>query len=195
MRARAQIAELVRNPHAVSQWRLRKRIRKLRQDAKVSLNLGCGSDPIPGMVNCDMYSDHADLRMDVIRLAVAENSIDFIETHHVIEHLSFLESAKALDEWACAIKPGGHLLITCPNLSRVARKWRVSSDSKRWSDVITMIYGSQEHPGMFHKSGYTPRRLRAMVAERGFDVEAYDPFPRHHTPSFAILGVKRSPAA
>jgi hypothetical protein len=54
-----------------------------------------------------------------------------------------------------------------------------------------MIYGSQEHAGMFHKNGFTPGRLAGVLRPFGLDQEwSYRGYPRRPTPSFIAVARK-----
>ncbi len=168
-------------------------LEKIRQASPVRLHLGCGSKPIPGMINCDLHHEAADCKLDATDLhEFADSSVDLIEHHHLIEHLSLARAQKAIQEWGRVLRPGGFLVMTCPDLSRVVRKWLWSSRASRWGKVIQMIYGSQEHEGMFHRSGYDRRQLSELLARYHFQVEFHHyPYPSRSTPSMLLVSRKR----
>jgi len=186
---------------------------RLRRGARIGLHLGCGQQRIPEMINCDLYSDHADMKLDAVDLAgIPSGSIDLIEHHHMIEHLSFQQADLAIAEWARVLRPGGMLLFTCPNLDQVARKWILDKYAcpirhfvkkyvlfrkvgpyvdPRYDWTVCMIFGSQEHEGMFHKSGYDPKRLARLLAPHGIVVEyALSSFWQQSTPSLLVIARK-----
>ena len=67
------------------------------------------------------------------------------------------------------------------------------NERERWDYGIKMIYGSQEHEGMFHKNGFTPRRLAAVLKQAGLHLEwSYRGYPRRPTPSFIAIARKPS---
>lgn len=164
----------------------------LRQQAGTGLHLGCGHARIEGMINCDKFSELADRKVDASDLSeFVDESVDLIEHHHMIEHLSFTEAAAAVREWARVLRPGGWIIITCPNLDWVIKKWQASVDEERWGYVIKMIFGSQEHEGMFHRSGYNEGRMRRLLGSHGIQVEfAFTPYPQRPTPSLLVIGRK-----
>ena len=57
----------------------------------------------------------------------------------------------------------GLLVVSAPDLEVVVRTWLTMTDPERWGHGIKMIYGSQEHAGMFHKNGFTPERLADIL--------------------------------
>jgi SAM-dependent methyltransferase len=167
-------------------------IKQLREEAKVGLHLGCGGDIIEGLVNCDAFHPAADRKIGATDLSeFADGSVDYIESHHMIEHLSFGEAELAFREWARALKPGAYVVVTCPDLEAVIRRWRSSSSQENWDSTVKMVYGSQEHEGMFHKSGYSADRLRQLFQKAGLQtVFSYTPFPRRPTPSLCVIAQK-----
>ena len=83
------------------------------------------------------------------------------------------------------------MIITCPNLDWVARRWVESKDSSEGDYVLKMIFGSQEHEGMFHRSGYNEQRLAALLGAHGFESEfMYTPYPKRTTPSLLVIARK-----
>jgi predicted SAM-dependent methyltransferase len=145
-------------------------------------------------VNCDAFHPAADRAIGAMKLeGFADDSVDYIETHHMIEHLSFAEADEALREWARAMKPSGMLVITCPDFEALITRWKRSSRQDNWAGTIKMFYGSQEHPGMFHRSGYDRRSLEQLLETRGFDpIFSYSPYPRRPTPSLCLIGRRSS---
>lgn len=182
------------------EWRQQTALQEWRLASDIALHLGCGGHYIPGMVNADAFDGSVrDVALDALHLtAYANNSVALIENHHMLEHLNAEEGLLALAEWHRVLRPGGRLVITCPDLDRVARMWIRSSHQVRFrrpqSPVVAMIYGSQEHPGMYHKWGYNRHSLRETLEEIGFDVETQiTPFPAYRpTPSMLTVAVKNA---
>lgn len=165
---------------------------RMREQSEMALHLGCGNHIIPGVINCDLHNPAADRRIDSTRLDVfADGTVDLVECHHMIEHLSFEAAERAIGEWSRVLRPLGRLVLTCPDLPAVLRRWLSSGPEARWNSGIRMIYGSQEHPGMFHHSGYDRAFLTEVLGRHGLDVEfAYTPFPERPTPSLLVIGRK-----
>lgn len=156
------------------------------------LHLGCGQHPISGVINCDLYSPLADQKLDATDLsAYADGSVDMIEHHHMIEHLSREECERGMREWSRVLKSGGHLVVTAPDLSLVLRRWQRMPASERWDYGLKMIYGSQENPGMFHKNGFTAARLAEVLSQHGVITQfSYACYPLRPTPSFISISRK-----
>ena len=172
-------------------------ISNIRNSAETGLHVGCGYNIIPELINCDRYNNSADIHLDATDLKdFSDSSVDLIENHHIIEHLSFDETEKALAEWSRVLKTGGYLITTCPDLNKVADLWIDHQDDEDNTDfrdyILKMIFGSQEHDGMFHKSGFNIKILSYMLEKIGFEIEfAYSPYPDRTTPSMLIIARKK----
>ncbi len=81
------------------------------------LNLGCGKDFREGFINIDKYSNNPSVVfMDIRELEFEDNSVDTILASDILEHFSHREVDTLLSEWARVLRPGGELIIRCPNL-------------------------------------------------------------------------------
>ncbi|MDD5169200.1 MAG: methyltransferase domain-containing protein [Syntrophales bacterium] len=172
---------------------------EIRAHAGKGLHLGCGNSLLPGIINCDLYNPNADLQVDSTDLSMfADNTIDLIESHHMIEHLSFSDTAKAMTEWNRVLRPGGLLIITCPDLTRICRKWIMFTIlypffplPEKLDYIVKMMVGSQEHDGMFHKNSFDERRLSRLLADHGFKKDfSLAPYPYRPTPSLLMIARK-----
>ncbi len=168
----------------------------LRAQARQGLHLGGGANRIAGLTNCDLYHPGADLKADATDLAVFETgSIDWIESHHMVEHLSFSEARAAFAEWHRVLAPGGFLVLTCPDLTRVAARWVVQSTlhrlrprRERLDELARMVVGPQGHAGMFHRNAFDAGRLSGQLVAHGFTVElTHTPYPLRPTPSLLVV--------
>jgi SAM-dependent methyltransferase len=156
------------------------------------LHLGAGGKRIEAAINCDLFDPAADRKLDAVKLeGVESDSVAIVEHHHMIEHLSAADLTPALHEWARVLKPGGLLIVSAPDVEVVLERWLAMSEAERWGYGIKMIYGSQEHAGMFHKNGFTPRRLAEILRPFGFTQEwSYRGYQRRPTPSFIAVARK-----
>ncbi len=168
----------------------------LRAQVDDGLHLGGGARRIAGLTNCDLYHPSADLKADATELSMfADASLDWIESHHMVEHLSFAETDKALAEWHRVLRPGGLLVLTCPDIRWVCRRWLVASTVHRvrprqaeLDQMAKMFVGPQVHAGMFHRNVFDAARLSGLLAAAGFTVEFHHtPYPIRPTPSLLVI--------
>jgi predicted SAM-dependent methyltransferase len=172
----------------------------LRKQLNKGLHLGAGAKTIPGLVNCDLYNPAADLKLDATNLSTIEDcTVDWIESHHMIEHLSFADTERALAEWHRVLSNRGMLILTCPDILKISINWVIGSclyslsqNPAKLDYMVKMLVGSQEHDGMFHRNAFDYRRMSRVLSTHGFNVEfSYSPYPLRPTPSLLVIARKR----
>src|SRR5579863_8916218 len=100
---------------------------------KVVLNVGCGYPGHNGLHPTFQGADWHELRLDINPAVqpdilcsmtdmhpVASGSIDAIWSSHNLEHLNRHEVPVALSEFLRVLRPGGQMLLTLPDLQRIA---------------------------------------------------------------------------
>ena len=83
----------------------------------MKLHLGCGYKRLKGFVNIDLFKTHAvDLVLDIgkQKLPYEDNSVDYIQSEHVFEHLHWKEFHFALKEIHRVLKPTGKCYLLLP---------------------------------------------------------------------------------
>lgn len=169
------------------------RIQRFRSSCTKGLNIGCGDDYIDGLINCDLYHERADLRTDARSLGIEDATIDYIEANQVIEHIPIADTERTLLEWKRVLTPGGTIVISCPDIEQVLRLSDALKEAGpfRWRAICMYIYGSQQHEGQYHRAGFTPDYLSALMKNAGFQInDIIRQYPRRPTPSFTIIGEK-----
>jgi predicted SAM-dependent methyltransferase len=146
----------------------------LCEGGSVKLNLGSGCRNIVGYTNVDL-DPRADVHADIRKLPFDDESADEIMAIHVIEHFYRWEVEDVLKEWARVLKPGGKLVLECPDLAKIVRNLVNGG-----TDQITVwgLYGDPRYRSviMTHKWAYTFQTLKAAVEESGFrDAEPAPP--------------------
>jgi SAM-dependent methyltransferase len=143
------------------------------------LNLGCGDKILPGYINVDVAPSRRGARPDVLcdlrRLdPFADNSVDEILSVHVVEHFWRWEVIAILNEWRRVLKPGGTMILECPNLLTACEEFLRDSDlgseaGPTGQRTMWVFYGDPawEDPLMVHRWGYTPRSLAKVMAKAG----------------------------
>ena len=145
----------------------------------IRLNLGCGDKILPGYVNVDIAPSRAGRTPDVIcdlrkLAAFADGYADEVLSVHVIEHFYRWETHAVLAEWVRVLKPGGRMVIECPNLITACAL--VLNDPDRFAGPgpegqfsMWVLYGDPrwQDPLMVHRWAFTPKTLAQAMAEAG----------------------------
>jgi SAM-dependent methyltransferase len=89
----------------------------------VGTEIGPGLTPLPGLSPAPIYIDRfaefggepclADYRGDACRLPLHSNSLDYVASSHVLEHIA--NPVAALIEWYRVLRPGGIIYVVVPN--------------------------------------------------------------------------------
>ena len=161
------------------------------------LHLGGGSIILPGYINSDLLpSDPAIVKLDACNLSQFPNdSIEEILSANLVEHFTYWQAAMAFKEWHRVLQPKGKLVILCPDILTLCKRFVEGSEHERWGGIppgtepvrfgyalIQGIYGgqfsndSQFIPGLgtiaqlaqTHKSGWTPSYLMSWLQQAGF---------------------------
>lgn len=118
-------------------------------------------------VDIDMAYD-PDIVADVTHMPqIAGGSVDEIIAGHVLEHIEWPDSFKALSEFSRVLKDGGVLRISVPDMSSLMRMI-LSGESA--FHVMGLIYGigGRENPFERHRYGFTPGMLIDILETIGF---------------------------
>ena len=112
---------------------------------------------------------------------IAGASVDGVWSSHNLEHLYAHEVPVALGEFARVLKPGGVVLLTMPDLQRVAEL--IVQDKLDEPAYVSpagpiapldILYGHRPQIAMgnvfmAHRTGFTARTLAQVLANAGFD--------------------------
>jgi SAM-dependent methyltransferase len=161
--------------------------------SKVVLNVGCGYPSKQGLHLSFQGEEWRELRLDINPAVnpdilcsmtdmhpLATGSIDAIWSSHNLEHLYRHEVPVALAEFIRVLRPGGHTLVTLPDMQRIAELAASGGlENEAYNSPagpitpLDMIYGhtaSLAHGNlhMAHKTGFTALTLRQVLGEAGF---------------------------
>lgn len=127
------------------------------------LNVGSGRKLLKDFINVDLGYDFKDknfVKADVRDLPFKDNTFDYILARQVLEHINFLNVPNTLHEWIRVLKPGGRMVITCPNFTMMAQDWLNSEFSINGAYEMTQgFYGNQMGDYETHLSPITPEIL------------------------------------
>ncbi|MBO8190926.1 class I SAM-dependent methyltransferase [Streptomyces oryzae] len=166
------------------------------------LDIGCGDGTaaavaaraLPGhrLVGVDWSQDalrRASARLTAVRgelsapgLPFATGSADAVLFSEVIEHL--VDPDAALDELHRVLRPGGHLLLSTPNLAAwYNRALLLLGTQPVFSEVsLRGIHGRPGSQVVGHLRLFTARALRSMLPAAGFRVVRVTGAPYHDVP-------------
>jgi SAM-dependent methyltransferase len=154
-------------------------VARLQATAAPRLNLGCGDKILPGYINMDVASSRSGRQPDVIcdlrdLSALGADYADEILAVHVVEHFWRWEVEDILRGWVRVLKPGGRMILECPNLISACEEFlkdpvsrcRPTQDGQR---TMWVFYGdpSWQDPLMVHRWAYTPNSLSELLRAVG----------------------------
>lgn len=133
------------------------------------LNVGCGDKLLEGYVNVDAVSRlgrEPDIVADIRAIPLEDGCASEVLAVHVIEHFYRWEAPEVLAEWVRLLKPGGRLILECPDLAHACHAM-LHGAPDQWT--MWVFYGDPawKDPLMCHRWGYTPQTLADLMASVG----------------------------
>ena len=162
--------------------RTRRRLRQIRQDQRIRVNLGSGGSGHKEWVNLDVrgHRQDASLAWDIRRaLPFRDGQAAMVLAEHVVEHLEFHEDVPALfREVLRVLEPGGHFRIVVPDAERWARAY-ANRDAEAWADLgfpelpegmatPMMLLNHCFHQSGEHQFGWDFETLEHVLRQAGF---------------------------
>lgn len=127
-------------------------------------HVGCGGDIRKGYTNIDGYNSQADVVADAREFKYEK--CDEIMSRHFFEHFGLVDSYYLLIIWTLALKIGGKLMITVPDVVKIAGSYSCTPEVE--ARKMRLIYGSNEGEWAYHKNGWTGPLLTQVVSTLGF---------------------------
>ena len=125
------------------------------QKGGTMLDIGCGDKKLhPNFIGVDPYveTDNVNVKAYMWDTPFEDNSVDFLVCMAALEHISKFLVLPTLREFERILKPGAAFAILVPNLEIALFMW-LNNKNNGWE--MDMIFGSQEHEGEYHKTGFT----------------------------------------
>lgn len=116
---------------------------------------------------CRVLENHKFLYHDLsTSLPLCENSVDFIYSSHFIEHLFKDDAARLLKSCARALKPGGMIRISIPDLAYTVSLYDLGRKTEMLDDYF-FVEGKGSYLAR-HKYMYDFDLLKKVLEESGF---------------------------
>ena len=122
------------------------------------VNLGCGKYPLVGYLNVDAH-EPADYTCDIWDCAFVD--LDEVRMDHFLEHLPWTETHELLERVHSWLRPGGKVVVEVPDIETIMEQGTNG-------DWLRYLYGSQQHEGEFHRSGFSLVSLFGALEDAGF---------------------------
>ncbi|MDF9391552.1 MULTISPECIES: methyltransferase domain-containing protein [Methylococcus] len=167
------------------------------------LNLGCGDKILPGHLNIDVALARAgkvpDIICDLHALPFDGDMADEILSVHVIEHFWRWEVQDVLREWVRVLKPGGRMILECPNLLAACQEIlrnpnAATGEGRECQRSMWVLYGDPtwRDPLMVHRWAYTPESLAEIMRQAGLINVRQEPaqFKLREPRDMRVVGIK-----
>jgi len=150
-----------------------------QQTSRIRLNLGCGDKILPGYINVDVAPARSGRQPDVIcdlrdLSVLGAEYADEVLAVHVVEHFWRWEVEDILRGWVRVLKPGGRMILECPNLISACEEFLKDPVSRcrptqHGQRTMWVFYGdpSWQDPLMVHRWAYTPNSLSELLRAVG----------------------------
>ncbi len=183
------------------------RVRRLRGEKGLSLNVGSGGRGLPGWLNTDAVAHPADqtFACDLRRrIPLSDGSVARILAEHVIEHLNFRRDLPAvLGEFHRIMEPAATVRIVVPDGRRFAEAY-VRGDRAQWAalgfdplpaDMPTpmAMLNHVFHQGGEHHFAYDYETLEWALRKAGFADVRRSAFGESADPLLAIDRKEHAP--
>lgn len=119
-------------------------------------------------VNLDPLNEQLRNKNYPSQLPFENESLDFISSLEIIEHL--ISPAHMLKESLRVLKPGGKLLITTPNVTRIGSIFKLLAGRSNLERVASLNYRDESDEWRPHVWEYTMRELTGLMRECGYQV-------------------------
>jgi predicted SAM-dependent methyltransferase len=127
--------------------------------------IGCGDTPtFENSVRIDIRkTPSVTVIADARHLPFKNDVFDHVYSSHTIEHFPHREIPDVLQEWLRICIPGGTIELRCPDLRIRSLLFFIQPTIQN----IKNIYGEQDYPENFHRSGFSFGILKTMLEKCG----------------------------
>lgn len=148
------------------------------------LDMGCGQRPAAGYIGVDTH-EVADIPAPMWAVPLPDGCAEAIVSTHALEHVRKAQVIPTLKEWHRLLQPGGTLTLRVPDLLWCVKNWIATGQGNGWE--LDTIFGSQEHEGNVHRTGFTVPMLKFYVETAGFTDVRMQPIESHGQPTIELI--------
>lgn len=151
----------------------------------MKLDLGCGNNKRgTDWIGVDTH-EHVDIQAPMWNVPLEDGVVDEIYSSHALEHVMKAQVIPTLKEWRRLLRPGGKLTLRVPDLVWCVRNWLATGCGNGWE--LDTIFGSQEHEGNIHRTGFTTPMLRFYLTRAGFVIAEERYIESHGQPTIEVV--------
>lgn len=137
---------------------------------------------------CDILENHEFLYHDLaLSLPLHDNTVDFIYSSHFFEHIFKDDAANLLKACAKALKPGGIIRISIPDLAYAVSLYGLGKKTQMLEDYF-FVSGKGSYLSR-HKYMYDFDLIKATLEKAGFSQISRCEYRAGKTPDIEILDV------
>ena len=164
----------------------------ISDDEKVYINVGAGSGSpkyskteLSRYLSLDKFNKKANIRKDILEEGLFNNnSVDEFLMEHVLEHFSSKDGDSVVKVMFNALKEGGKLEISVPDIGRIGEVTDIEYRLK-------VVYGWRVlGDGMFHLFGYSNTSIKDLLVKNGFVIESIEQTFEYDAPAIRVIAVK-----
>jgi len=130
-------------------------------------------------VNLDPRSEQMARKGDPTRIPIDDGKADLVFALEIIEHL--VSPSHLLAEAFRILAPGGHLLITTPNVARIGNVLKLMVGRSNFDRLVPIDYEHPEDEWRPHFREYTLSEIETFLQGVGFEVVESRHFLGHDT--------------
>lgn len=149
------------------------------------LDIGCGQNKRGAeWVGVDTH-EAADITAPMWAVPLPDACADAIYSSHALEHVMKAQVIPTLREWRRLLRPGGELTLRVPDLEWCVHNWVRTGMGNGWE--LDTIFGSQEHDGNCHRTGFTWPMLYFYLRRAGFEAVDRRMIESHGQPTIEVI--------
>lgn len=148
------------------------------------LDLGCGNNKRGvAWVGIDAH-EAADIQAPMWAVPLPDGCADELYSSHALEHVRKAQVIPTLAEWRRLARAGATLTLRVPDLVWCVNNWIATGMGNGWE--LDTIFGSQEHEGNVHRTGFTQPMLVFYLRQAGWQVTHIRVIESHGQPTIEM---------